>query len=129
VYTYFGTPVYMYVCMYVCIYICSTSWWWANKCLKHVEAINLNKLKVKSATCLSYYTDRVGCCDKWLAYGSDLLLFLGLDFTVTPKVFLEVIFEKTVRNIYSGFWNAVARYDRIRLFQLAWNWHTDGSST
>jgi hypothetical protein len=29
----------------------STSWWWANKCLKHVQAVNCNKLKANSATC------------------------------------------------------------------------------
>jgi hypothetical protein len=33
------------------------SWWWAKKCLKHVEAINRNKLKANSASCRSYYTD------------------------------------------------------------------------
>jgi hypothetical protein len=42
-----------------CIY--SASWWWANKCSKHVEAIGRNKLKTSSASCWSYYTDRFRC--------------------------------------------------------------------
>jgi hypothetical protein len=33
--------------------ICSASWWWANRCLKNVEAINRNKLKANSASCWS----------------------------------------------------------------------------
>jgi hypothetical protein len=37
--------------------IYNTSWWWANKCSKHVEAINRNKLKVNSAFCWPYYTE------------------------------------------------------------------------
>jgi hypothetical protein len=42
-----------------CIY--SASWWWAHKCLKHVEAINRNKLKANSASGWSYYTDILWC--------------------------------------------------------------------
>jgi hypothetical protein len=37
--------------------VCSASWWWTNKCSKHVEAINRNKLKENSASCWSYYSD------------------------------------------------------------------------
>jgi hypothetical protein len=43
------------------IYQCSASWWWANRCSKHVEAINRNKLKANSASCWSYYTDILRC--------------------------------------------------------------------
>jgi hypothetical protein len=39
----------------------SASWWWANKCSKHVEDINRNKLKVNSASCWSYCTDILRC--------------------------------------------------------------------
>jgi hypothetical protein len=39
----------------------SASWWSANKCSKHVEAINRNKLKANSASCWSYYTDVLRC--------------------------------------------------------------------
>jgi hypothetical protein len=35
----------------------SASWWWANKCLKHVEAINHNQLKENSACCWYYWTE------------------------------------------------------------------------
>jgi hypothetical protein len=39
-----------------CIY--STSWWWANKHLKHVATINRNKLKANAASGWSYYTEK-----------------------------------------------------------------------
>jgi hypothetical protein len=41
--------------------IYNPSWWWANKCLKHVEAINHNKLKANDASCWSCYTDILQC--------------------------------------------------------------------
>jgi hypothetical protein len=41
--------------------IYSTSWWWANKRSKHVEAINRNKLKANSASCWSRYSDILWC--------------------------------------------------------------------
>jgi hypothetical protein len=42
------------------ICICSTFWWWVNKCWKHVQAINRNKLKPNSASCWSYHTEHLG---------------------------------------------------------------------
>jgi hypothetical protein len=57
-----------------CIY--STSWWWAIKCSKHVEAINLNKLKANSATCC---TDILRCTvNKLLNFSFFLSLSLSL---------------------------------------------------
>jgi hypothetical protein len=46
-------------CVYFCTY--SAFWWWADKCSKHVEAINCNKLKANSASSWSYYTEQ-GLC-------------------------------------------------------------------
>jgi hypothetical protein len=60
--------------------IYSTSWWWANKCSKHVEAINLNKLKANSASCWSYYTDGfldLSCLKKKKVFGTVSLLSPG----------------------------------------------------
>jgi hypothetical protein len=54
-----------------CIY--SASWWWANKCSKHVEAINRNKLKAICASCWSYYTD-TSTLMLWKFFYSILLL-------------------------------------------------------
>jgi hypothetical protein len=46
------------MCSRYCLYnnwyiICSISWWWANKCSKHVQAVKCNKLKANSASCCS----------------------------------------------------------------------------
>jgi hypothetical protein len=38
-----------------CVY--SGSWWWADKCLKHVVDIDRNKLKASSVSCWCSYTD------------------------------------------------------------------------
>jgi hypothetical protein len=42
-----------------CIY--SASSWWAYRCLKHVQAVNHNKLKTNSASCWSCCTDTLRC--------------------------------------------------------------------
>jgi hypothetical protein len=46
---------------YTNCFIYSDSWWWANKCSKHVESINCNKLIAFSAPCWSYCTDILWC--------------------------------------------------------------------
>jgi hypothetical protein len=63
------------VCTAVGIY--SASWWWANKCSEHVEAINRNKLKANSASCWSYYTGILRCTvNKTLSLISEFFLNL-----------------------------------------------------
>jgi hypothetical protein len=42
---------------YINCFIYSAAWQWENKCSKHVEAINRNKLKANSASCWSYGTN------------------------------------------------------------------------
>jgi hypothetical protein len=39
----------------------STSWWWANKCSKHVQTVNCNKLTANSASFWSCCTDVLWC--------------------------------------------------------------------
>jgi hypothetical protein len=52
----FNTPKKYTSC---CIY--SASWWWVNKCSKHVAAINRNKLKANGASYWSCCTDILRC--------------------------------------------------------------------
>jgi hypothetical protein len=57
--------VYCFSTYYLSWLLAGLEWnWWANKCLKHVEAINHNKLKENGGFCWSCYNDKCGYPEK-----------------------------------------------------------------
>jgi hypothetical protein len=97
----------------------SASWWWANKCWKHVEAINRNKPKASSAFCWSYYADNNVYFIKF--FGLSHWRWLGLCFP-RKVVLIECSTLSRVARMFRWPLVWISVHSKGRDEPLNWSW-------
>jgi hypothetical protein len=80
--------------------ICISSWWLANMCSKHVQAINHNKLRPDTASCWCYYTTNGRFLDYWTytyihTYIHLIHSFICVQPTCKKQLFCIILGQKT----------------------------------